>query len=483
MRKILFFLVTVISLGCVKKDKDGLVVLPQKKLKEEIRILKDILQATHPGLYLYTSKKEMNDLFSEVENEITDNLSELEYFRLVSKIVDRIKCSHTSVAISAKTDSLIVRKKAFFPIPIVYVQGAIVVNSDAFSIPLGSKIYSINKNDVPTIFSAIRIFNYADGYNTVYKKFAIENSFSYDYFCAFGGSSKYTVTYTDTTSTVLKTRVLDAMTKLDINESIYAYTQKPMDIDYDYVSYKENFGCITINTFEYNTYNKKEAYKNFLDNTFELLSYNGNKSLILDLRENGGGDYYNALHLYSYLSQKKIFDADSIVTLFRTVPYQEWLTQESFDKVKSIETTQKEEYIGNNYGTFNLVDSFKTEWEPYTNCFNGKLYIIVNENTGSAASLLASILQKQKRAIIVGSETLTNYAVNTAGDFLTYALPYSGVQIKIPIYTEYKKTEQIQSQEGRGLLPDYIIEPTIQDIIAGNSVEINFVTDSLLKMK
>jgi hypothetical protein len=484
MRILLSFILFIALQSCKQKDKEGLVLLPQKKLKKEIELLRDILQATHPGLYLYSTEKEMNDLFAEVENEITTDLSELEYFKLVSKIIYNIKCSHTSVMLSRHTDSLIIGQKSFFPIPVVYVEGKIIVNTKDFSIPIGSSIHSINKNDATAIFSALKFFNYADGYNSVYKKFAIENSFAYDYFCAFGGSKNFIVQYTDTSSKTLKTAIIQAMTKRDLDKENYMYTGKPTDIDYDFDLYDNQLATITINTFAYDSDSKQNAYMNFLNHSFELLQYNRVvKNLIVDLRENGGGDYSNALELYAYLANTPVYDMDSSVSLFRRVPYKEWLTVDSYADVPSIEKTQKEEYKMNSGGTFTNIDSFKTLWAPYPNAFKGKLFILVNENTASAASLIATLLQTQKRAVIVGSETLTCYAMHTAGNFLTYSLPYSGIQVTIPLYTEYKKTLLPKNAKGKCLQPDYVVEPTIKDIIAGNGTEFNYVTDSLLKME
>lgn len=117
-----------------------------------------------------------------------------------------------------------------------------------------------------------------------------------------------------------------------------------------------NTGYIKISRFAANTF---DEYKT----AFEKLKNNGMKNLIIDLRDNGGG-YLN--------TAQKIAD-------------------EFLGADKKILTTK-----GEHTGIENYVATSTGEFE------NGKLIILINENSASASEILGGALQDNDRALIVG---------------------------------------------------------------------------------
>ena len=61
-------------------------------LKEDIRILKKVLEANHPSLYWYTSKDSIDYYFETTIANITDSLNEVEYKNRLSKLIATIRC-------------------------------------------------------------------------------------------------------------------------------------------------------------------------------------------------------------------------------------------------------------------------------------------------------------------------------------------------------------------------------------------------------
>lgn len=66
----------------------------------------------------------------------------------------------------------------------------------------------------------------------------------------------------------------------------------------------KNLAVITIKSFAY--YQEKEKFYSFVDKAFEEINKSNIQNIILDLRDNMGGDPYCTSHLLSYLESKPV---------------------------------------------------------------------------------------------------------------------------------------------------------------------------------
>lgn len=105
--------------------------------------------------------------------------------------------------------------------------------------------------------------------------------------------------------------------------------------------------------------------------------------------------------------------------------------------------------------TFKELDKIKSD----ENLYKGKLVILVNENTQSAAEYAALALNSVEGSIIIGSTT-----AGTDGNVSEIVLPgnlktlISGVGI---YYSDGRETQRI------GIVPDIVVKPTIEGIKSG----------------
>ncbi len=128
---------------------------------------------------------------------------------------------------------------------------------------------------------------------------------------------------------------------------------KSVDIAY---MLNDSIGYIKLNRFARNTYTE-------FKNSLEVLLNKGMNTLVLDLRDNGGG---------------YIDIADKIVDEF-------------LEKDKLVVSTK------NNKGTeYKLFATEKGSFE------NGKLYVLIDENSASASEIVAGALQDNDKGVIIG---------------------------------------------------------------------------------
>lgn len=144
-----------------------------------------------------------------------------------------------------------------------------------------------------------------------------------------------------------------------------------------YTQLSDSIGYINLTTFSGNP--SKEFKK-----AFNELKKQGIRSLVIDLRNNGGGLLDEAVEIANYF-----------------VP-----------RGKTLVTTKgKTQQVGNNY---------KTLREPLD--IEMPLAVLVNGNSASASEILAGSLQDLDRAVLVGSRTFGKGLVQT-----TRQLPYGGM--------------------------------------------------------
>ena len=164
-----------------------------------------------------------------------------------------------------------------------------------------------------------------------------------------------------------------------------------------------NIGYITFSSFDDGTAEEFKA-------KYEELAKQGIQSLIIDLRNNGGGIVDEALEIANY-----ILDKDSVIL---------------YEVDKNNNETEE-----------------KTTDEPIINI---PIIVLTNENTASSSEILAGALKDHGKAKIVGTKT---YGKGVIQQLLT--LPDgSGLKITAEEYLTPNKTKI----NGVGIEPDEIVE-------------------------
>ena len=195
---------------------------------------------------------------------------------------------------------------------------------------------------------------------------------------------------------------------------------------------------MTIRSFNYYGQNLHTC-KQFLDNCFDEINSKGINNLILDFRDNAGGDPYCASYLLQYIAEK------------------------SFQYYKT--------------GTSGYLD-LQELIEPHPNRFKGKPFVLINGRCASTTGQLSALIKENNIGIFVGQETGATYRCNAATR--TFTLENSKTTVYVATRTFESNVESLPKD--RGIIPDYEIEPSISDILNGEDSALKF-TQVLIQNK
>lgn len=479
------FIACCLLCGCgafTKKDDIASAVVSKEKLREDFYKLKRIVQTAHAGAYTYNTPAQVEFLFDSIYNSIDASLTIRDFYNKVDYAIDRLACIHSSTDLPDVYYDSISNRPLFFPIPMIVINDRVYVNSKSYTIPLGSEVVAINDQPILNLVKKLGVYKHTDGQSNPIRHSAIDDDFAINYYLAYGPCKEFELQYYDTTSKKLQRTNVTGEKLKDINDNMYNDTWYffPSDAPYDFeVLDDRSTAILTVRSFSYKTYVTATAFKHFLENSFRIIFQNDIRNLIIDCRNNGGGQYSNTYPLLCYLLNSPIKEYDSSTRRFEKLPFPELLAAEDTARISEEDTTWKvftkhgsELYIEN--------DDQVTLWEPSNIGFKGKLFVITNSYVASAASNFVSILKERTNAFIVGDETAGNSVVHNAYTF-AYELPNTHIKVTIPTRKYYQPVKE--TPHGRGVMPHKRITYSIEDVISNTDQPLNYILDSLISNK
>ncbi|MBC7655208.1 MAG: hypothetical protein H7098_12160, partial [Oligoflexus sp.] len=328
----------------------------------------------------------------------------------------------------------------------------------------------------------------SDGYNQTFYNRVLDKSFDAYYYLTYGksDSSKLTLKRADSTFTyVIKTlkpfkeekklltpeeigkkKINDKQAKKLKKENRYKgiddFGNPLLDLKYD--SILNSTAIMTVRSFSFD----KSNFRKFFRESFKELKKNNTQHLILDLRNNGGGNLLYCNRLFRYLYDKPHqYTGKAYMNhgYFKLIKYKEVSNIAKVAKLLVFPLTALSNILltgKDSVGIYGYIPTAHIK-KSLNNVFTNDLVILTNGYSFSATSLLAANLQKVNRGIFVGEETGGGYNQCTAGSIPYVNLPKTGLKLRLPL-----RVIQITDKRkcyGRGVFPKYEIKENISDVI------------------
>lgn len=450
------------------------------QLQEDLHFMHQVLNEAHPGMYRYTSKARFEELFDSVAQTLNRPMTQQEFFVAATPLIVALKDGHVKwMPRERKHGQYYYNLDQLFPLELHFTgkQAHLVYNMAGTSaIPLGAEIVSINglstekmvEKLLPTVF-------FSDGNSQAVKWLSLDKFLPFYYGTYIGASPSYEIAFRVPGSPSVQTAQVPAVT-LETIQKLEKERERPQQPPIR-VAYKDqNTALLSIDNF--NIYKNEMDVEKVMKDIFWQMNAKNTQHLIIDLRGNEGGiDKWGAL-LYSYLTDKKFRYYDSML-----VPKKEKFTFEKniiwlpgmYPLYRRLISKTK----GGNY-TFRFKKTLR-EQKPQKNPFKGEVYILTDGYSFSVTSEFCAIAHHHKRATFIGRETGGGYYGNTSGFHVPVKLPNTDLELAVPQWNYFMAVSGYPHKD-RGILPDYPVEYTAQDLIQKRDVDLEF-TMELIKSK
>lgn len=463
------FILIVLFLGqyapVTAQEKQPLFSKPQ--LMQDYEIFVRALKEAHPGLYRYTPKKEMDALFAQTKSNIRERMTEEQFYKLLMPLIVKIRCGHTKWFRKDKTDD----RYAFydnnlFPLKLHFVdEKAYVVEnySGKTVIEPKSEIISIDGKTIPQIRRQINRFIPADGYVQSFLNEELNHFFNGYYATFVSHQPNYVVTYKKN-----EKRFTQKVQGISL-QAIQTAEQKRKSAPKLPLRLQHLDAYTAILTIErFFIPREVQDFYSFIDSTFLDLKNKKIENLIIDVRNNEGGEESFGGYLFSYLATEP-FQYYKKITVAQKEPFtfleHAWVPPPyEGERKKLVEKDGEVQWLGQPYLSVK---------QPHANAFKGKVYILTNGLSFSVTSEFASVVHHHKRATFIGGETAGAYYGDNSGVFTVVTLPNTKLGMGIPLLGFHSNVSGYLHKD-RGIIPDFEVKRSVSDVINGKDPEMDF---------
>jgi len=458
------------------------------QLRKDFLLFRHALEESHPGLYWFTPKMEMDRDFDEAYSSLTDSLTEREFRTLLTKVVADIRCGHTSVSYSRRYSRYLDTAKArLFPLSFKIWEDTLAVtgnfNPDDSLLTRGTVVRSINETPAKILIDSFLQYTTGDGYSRAgrYQSLSSFGNFGLLYKNVIGLPDSFRISYLDYSGNTRNTVVpvfIYGNDSTDRSDSIAQEKYTPRERRNLYAFSTRNLQVDTLLGSAFmtlNTFTRGNNLRKFFRNSFKSIDRLQLKHLVVDVRSNGGGDAGLSTMLTQYIADHRFRIADSLYANKRSTRYRRHVRFQPIYWLMTTIVTRKR-----NDGKFHFGYFERHYFRPRKKFhFDGNVYILTGGNSFSATTLFAQELKGQSNVKIVGEETGGGGYGNSAWMIPELKLKYTKLRIGIPKFRMVMRKELVA--EGRGVMPDLYAAPNIEDIRRGRDVKIEAVKQLIIE--
>jgi hypothetical protein len=442
-----------------KFEKKEITNLNKTDALEDVNVLVVALEEGYPGLYDYISSEKWEQLILNIKNQLSENISLYDFYTLLeTSIINQIKDNHF-VIISRqpkkrKEESSCLPKIAFGFLNDSLIVTRAILTYDEY---LGKSIKEVNGIPADSIKQLVKNrINNIDGFTQsgIDYNLLVWTWYFFDR-VSDNQNSEYAVKFSND-STVFFHQ------KKSINKNVCV----PWNANWSNFFF-HNTDSLTFSKIDdsvayiaIHSFFLTEVEMDKISTFVKQLQDSSYKHIIIDLRNNSGGDDRICAKLFSFFAQQP----------FLMQEYSQVKKKNDFKFFRFC--TNYNEDVSDLFMEYSMLDSKEGYFiinhdtiypDPNIN-FKGNLYLITNERSLSAATIFAGLVHKYRRGIIIGRETGNTYHQMNATKFAQLLLPNSQIEISIPLVKNVFDMEKSKIPYGRGVIPHYVIDFSLDEL-------------------
>lgn len=437
---------------------------------EDMAVLRGAL-SLHPGLHRYNTPREIEGRLMCLETGLARAESRADRFVAIQRFLSTIRCGHTQCNFYNQSDAVVAElfdRPTRVPFAFAWLGDVMVVTADLSGtgkLPPGTRIVTLNGLPVSDILYRLLPLTRADGHNDGKRRSQLEmrNTDTYDYFDVYqgllmppeGGVTRLTALRPDSSEFAaefpalgLAARQATITVPEDDGNTTPLWTWEMRD----------DVAVLTMPTWV--MYNTKWDWEGWLDE--RLASLSGARGLVMDLRDNEGGNECGNTILSRLTDKDLQFPGYRQLVRFRATPAELDPYLDTWDKSFRKIGVAAEDIGG---GFYQLPG--KTEETDFIPAKSPRLTVpvaaLISPVCSSATFSFARRAKESGLVRLFGETSGGNLRGINGGAYFFVRLPQSGIEFDVPLIGYYPQSPLPDA----GVEPDVVIPRSIADIAAG----------------
>lgn len=440
-------------------------------MQSDFDLLRKSLEEAHGGLYRFSTKQQMDARFDSYRKKIPSLKNQKEFISLLFELIGDLRDGHMRFDIDPGTRASLDKAK-LFPLSLL-IEGdhVYVLHNETPSdetIKPGMELLIVNGKKINDLLEFIYPKLPSDGFMETGKQRRLERLFPSYYWLVIGAEEEFTVSGKDANGKTINAKlhgVINSEREKNRNSNPVNATiiknLASLEGPAENITLRfpaSDIAWIRIRGFQ------GEQYHRQIDSVFRVAK--SAKSLILDLRNNGGGaDLYGAYLVSKFVSKPfRYFDRIHLTTLTPSFA--------SFND--NMLQDLKNGTVADPKGGFLVTPKLHAgvgEQQPAAEPFTGKTFVLINGSTFSTAADVCALMRHLTKAVFIGEETGGGFEGNTSGLNARLQLPHSKLNIRVQMYEYYNAVTV--TERGRGTIPEHKIPRRITDLLQGKDAQLN----------
>lgn len=358
-------------------------IISAKDLKNDLNDWYDWIHKTHPDLsHRIKDIDAFYKTFDSIKENINEPMTKLEFWRKISILNNTLSDCHMGVGRGSsivKLSEFLANDGLLFPFEVVFNENNLLIRSDlgtySHNTYTSYRITKINKVPIEIILRDLLLR--VNGDSETIRKEILARSFSRSFLLLYGEKKEFDIEYEyNGNKFTIHANGSNEMPK-------YVKIDEFFNDNYKFEVIDKKNALLTVGSFYWKN---REQYLDFMDTAFKTLKEKNIKHLIIDVRENGGGNDENWMEgILKYIADKPYrWGSNFKVKILAH-------SRDKGEVVGSVETGDLDKFIPVN------------ETTPYK--YNGQVSVIIGPYTYSSAILFANTVQDYNFATLVGEPT------------------------------------------------------------------------------
>ena len=465
LRPLLTTLLTSLSLAAAAQPAPELSAAMAQR---DLRILQRALTDLHPGLYRYATPAQFEAEFARAQTEVAAGSDRGRLYLIASRVAALARCGHTWANPYNQSDAVVqgvINRADKLPLTLRRVEGRFLVTASAVpEVLAGSEIVAIDGRSAADIAAGLMPYLRADGASDGKRLAQLDSDPN-------GGAmdrvfpllyppqqGRYRLTLRDPGGPAAREVSVAATSVTERAARVPAPRSDAWRFTVD-----GDTATLTLPTFSF--WNGGFDGKAFLARSFEQLEAQTVPYLVIDLRDNEGGDDALGHQLLRHLLREPFtMPGGRRESAYERVPYILARYLDTWDFSFFDRTGQVTRGAGRNWL---LTDSDARRLDPVAQPYRGRTIALVGPQNSSAGFLIARDLHRSGVATLVGQPTGGNLRGLNGGQLAWITLPGSGVAIDVPLLAHFAPGDEPDA----GVMPHILAVPRWADAQAGIDTE------------